>query len=60
MRTDCWLVVNEGPRRANAHKELELQNSLRLELANRTYKLLKTWSADNFRQWPERSLSIPV
>ncbi len=29
-------------------------------LAKRIYKLLKTWSADNFRLCPERSFSMPV
>ena len=29
-------------------------------LAKRIYKLLKTWSAAKFRQWPERSFSMLV
>ncbi len=35
-------------------------NSLEQVLSKRIYKLLKTWSTDNFRLWPERSIPIPV
>ncbi len=34
--------------------------SLQQELAKRIYKLLKTWSADNVRWWPERRFSMLV
>ena len=33
---------------------------LRQELVERVYKLLTTWSADDYRGWPERSFSMPV
>ena len=34
--------------------------SLRQELAKRIHKLLKSWSADDYRRWPARSFSMPV
>jgi hypothetical protein len=40
----------------NCDKSLRVQH----DLADRIYKLLKTYSADYFRWWPERRIPIPV
>jgi hypothetical protein len=62
LMTDCWFIVWRSPPAALQvrMRNRNCDNSLRQVLSKRIYKLLKTWSTDNFRRWPERSFPMPM